>query len=55
MQGLADELLVEMRAVDVGGVDERHAGGHDLAQQRDTLVVVGVLAPDLGPVNCIAP
>ena len=47
VQGLADELLVGVRAVDVSGVDVRHAGGHDLAQQRNTPVVVGVLAPDL--------
>jgi hypothetical protein len=49
VQGLADELLVGVRAVDVGGVDEGHARGDDLAHQRDALVVVGVLAPDLRP------
>jgi hypothetical protein len=36
-----------VRAVHVGGVDKRHALGDDLAQQRDALVVVRVLAPDL--------
>jgi hypothetical protein len=47
VQGLADELLVGVRAVDVGGVDVRDAHGHGLAQERNTLVVIGVLAPDL--------
>ena len=49
VQGLADELLVGVRAVDVGGVDEGHAGGDDRAQQRDAPFVVWVLAPHLGP------
>ena len=49
VQGLADQFLVGVRAVDVGGVDEGHAFSHDLAQQGNTPVVVGVFAPDLRP------
>ena len=47
MQSLADELLVGVRAVGVGRVDEGHARGDNLSQQRDALVMVGVFAPDL--------
>src|SRR3954469_25878808 len=47
VQGLADELLVGVRAVGVGRVDEGHARGDNLSQQRDALVMVGVFAPDL--------
>ena len=47
MEGFADQLLVGVRAVHVGGVDECHAGVDDVAQQRDPAVVVGVIAPHL--------
>ena len=54
VQRLADQLLVGVRAVDVGGVDEGDASLDDLAQQVDAFVVVGVLAPDLraGQLHC---
>ena len=47
VKGIADELLVGVRAVGVGRVDEGHARGDNLSQQRDALVMVGVFAPDL--------
>ena len=55
MEGFTDQLLVGVRAVDIGGVDECHAGVDDVAQQRDPAVMVGVITPHLVPVNRIAP
>ena len=49
MQGLADQLLVRMRPVDIRGLDKRHAFSDHLAEEGDRAVMVGVLAPDLGP------
>ena len=49
MKGRADQLLVEVRTTDVARVDKDHGFGDDLAYQRDTTVVVGVLGSDLRP------
>ena len=46
VQGLADQLLGDERAVRVGGVDERHAELDGAAQHPDRLVGVGRVAPD---------
>jgi len=47
MEGFVDQLLVRVRAVDIGGIDERHPGVDHVPQQRDPAVVVGILTPDM--------
>jgi hypothetical protein len=55
VQGFADELLVGVRAVDVGGVNEGHAFGDHPAQQRNTRSWSGYSPQTFGPVSCMAP
>ena len=54
-QCLADQFLVDVRAVHLGGVEEGDAAVHGGADQRDHLLPVGLLAVAAGHAHAAQP
>ena len=55
MQRAANDLVGNVRSIEIAGVNVIHAGGYRFAQHSDGGIGIARWSPDPGPASCIAP